>query len=134
MPRRQKLRLGAEIVVTYGQVRWLLRRRALPETVAELRRAQSRRSDRLPLPDGETDGVRLGRLVQRTLSRLPANTLCLMQSLVLLLLLARRQTDSQLVIAVARGDPELSAHAWIELDGRPLLPSGGESYGRLLTL
>jgi len=58
-----------------------------------------------------------------------------MRALVLLSLLARRGTDGTLVIAVLpTGELKLNAHAWIELDGRPLLTPATSEYGRLLTL
>jgi hypothetical protein len=54
-----------------------------------------------------------------------------MQSLVLVGLLSRRGIGSVLVVAV-RSDPDFRAHAWVEHNRRPLLPTGG--YGRLVEL
>lgn len=127
LPATAKLALAAEIVTTYLRARRLLRRRGLPGAVAVLRRAS--------LPDAEGDagdmrlaGVRLGRAVTRTLRLVPADSRCLMRSLVLTGLLARRGIDSSLVIGV-RPEGEFGAHAWVEHDGRPLLPSGATPDG-----
>lgn len=133
--RPQKLRLATEIVAAYLRVRWLLWRHPLPRTVAVLREERrSRRGTRL-LPCGLADGRRLGAAVERTLAPLPGNTLCLMRSLVLLDLLGRRGDEAVLVIAVAPGrEVELNAHAWIELEGRPLLTPATGEFERLVTL
>jgi hypothetical protein len=56
-----------------------------------------------------------------------------MTSLVLVELLARRGTSSSLVIGVSPGS-SFGAHAWVELEGRPLLPPHGESFQRLAEL
>jgi hypothetical protein len=56
-----------------------------------------------------------------------------MQSLTLSALLARRGYASKLVIGVQAGEA-FGAHAWVELDGRPLLPPGGEAFQRLVEL
>lgn len=128
-----KARLAAEIAVTYLRVRLTLRGADLPAAVAALRRRQVRAAAAFTDPD--RDGLRLGAAVTRTLAALPADSRCLMQSLVLLTLLSRRGADPRLVIAVRPGGPlELSAHAWVELDGRPLLHPGTPDYGRLVTL
>jgi hypothetical protein len=128
-----KLRLVAEILLTYAQVRATLARHQLPATVQRLRGIPGRGG--LPLPDPDRDAWRLGRAVQRTLSPLPFNTLCLMQSLVLMRLLARRRATAKLIIAVRPGTAlALDAHAWLELSGLPLLVPAGADYGRLLTL
>jgi hypothetical protein len=56
-----------------------------------------------------------------------------MQSLTLSALLARRGYSSMLVIGVRAGEA-FGAHAWVELDGRPLLPPGGDTFQRLVEL
>jgi hypothetical protein len=56
-----------------------------------------------------------------------------MQSLVLTRLLASRGVDSTLVIGVAV-DPEFAAHAWVETEDIPLLPTNGSVYARLVRL
>jgi hypothetical protein len=129
---RQRLALGAEIARAYLTVRRLSRRCKLPAVVVTLR--DVRLTTDLPLPDPSVDGMRLGRAVMRALVLTPGGTKCLMRSLVLLRLLARRGiTDAELIIAVQPGPAVLDAHAWIELDRRPLLPPG-DGHERLLVL
>jgi len=135
MPLAGKLPLALEILFTYGRVRWAIRRYQLPRVVAMLR-SGSYASDRaVPLPDGARDGQRLGAAVVRMLELLPTDSPCLMRSLVLLRLLARRRASASLVIAVQpTGELGLNAHAWVELGGRPLLMPATAEYGRLVTL
>jgi hypothetical protein len=111
-----KLRLVAEIVVTYGRVRWLLGRRDLPSVVAALRGEGAHTTDRRR----QATGARLGQAVARTLGVLPFDSRCLVRSLVLTRMLASRGIDSVLVIGV-RVEPAFTAHAWVESGGRALL-------------
>jgi hypothetical protein len=129
-----KTRLAVEILLAYARVRWTLRGAELPRVVASLR--VTRRASRgLSLTDPVIDGVRLGAAIVRTLEPLPADSRCLMRSLVLLRLLARRGAAGSLVIAVRPNeDLSLGAHAWIEFQGRPLLAPATADHGRLLTL
>jgi hypothetical protein len=126
-----KLRLAGEILSAYVRARRSLRRSGLAPTVVALRplhadpRVSSEAQRRLAL--------RLARAVSRTLSPLPGDTRCLMRSLVLSTLLNRRGLQSTLVIG-ARTGPDFAAHAWVEIAGRPVLPDGGDVYGRLLEL
>jgi hypothetical protein len=55
-----------------------------------------------------------------------------MQAMVLTSLLARRGIDNSLVIGVRPGD-HFGAHAWVEVDGKPVLPRGDE-FPRLVEL
>ena len=129
---RRRISLGVEIVRAYLTVRALSARRPLPAVVLALRDAPAAAG--LPLPDPGVDGIRLGRAVMRTLVLTPGGTKCLMRSLVLLRLLARRGVaDGELIIAVQPGPAVLDAHAWIELGGRALLPPG-DGHERLLVL
>ena len=123
-----KLQLAREILAAYVRVRWLMRRSDLVSTLDQLRvwaRAHSR--------EAETTGVRLGNAVGRTMRLLPTDSRCLMRSLVLSSLLARRHVDATLVIGVQPG-PSFAAHAWVEQDGRPLLPAGADDFQRLVEL
>ena len=95
---REKLELGVEIVSAYGRARWWLWRTDLPRTVSVLREAAP--SGWKEPADVARAGARLGRVVGRTLRHLPFDSRCLMRSLVLTSLLARRGIDSSLVIAV----------------------------------
>jgi hypothetical protein len=113
-----KLALMAEILVTYVRVRRSLMRDQLPSTLAALREG-------VTAPDGSHRRLaawRLASAVVRVLERLPSDSRCLTRSLVLTRVLARRGIGSSLVIGVTPG-PNFAAHAWVELDGVPLLPA-----------
>lgn len=128
-----KLVLGAEVLFTYLEVRWLLWRRDLPAVVTAIRAEDPARA---PQAEGVTSvklGARLARVTSRCLTPLPADSRCLAQSLVLMALMARRGVASALVIGVRPGS-DFGAHAWVEREGMPLLPSGGDTYSRLLSL
>ena len=76
-------------------------------------------------------GIKLGRIVGKTLGALPADSRCLVRSLVLTSLLARRGISSTLIIGV-RSEPKFEAHAWVECAGAPLLSPGDNPYERLV--
>ena len=63
---------------------------------------------------------------------MPFDSRCLVRSLVLTSMLDRRGIRSRLVIGVSV-EPSFSAHAWVECDGRPLLPPLDEA-NRLVDL
>jgi hypothetical protein len=128
LPASRKLQLALDIVGTYVRVRWWLWRKDFPATVAAVRAtaAPELRAD----GDDVVAGVRLGRVVRRTLGVLPFDSRCLVRSLVLTSLLARRGIDAKLVIAV-EPEPEFAAHAWVECAGIALLPPGEFRDGRL---
>lgn len=129
LPLAQKASLAVEIVTTYVRARGWLRRDELAAAVRELRAAGP--PARPPDGDQLLVGLRLGRIVGKTLGVLPADSRCLVRSLVLTSLLVRRGIESSLVIGV-RPDPSFEAHAWVECAGTPLLPAGDEPYGRLV--
>jgi hypothetical protein len=126
-----KVRLAGEVLRTYARVRVLLRRTDLKAALASLR------AERTTEPVAEGDRLiasdRLARAVLGTLPKLPVNDSCLMRSLTLSGLLARRGIDGVLVIGVEPGT-EFGAHAWVEVDGRALLEPGGERFARLVDL
>jgi len=126
-----RARLVAEVLTAYIRVRWLLWRNDLSATVRALREPGP--SDQSVDGDLETlrQGARLARATTRTLALLPTDSRCLMQSLVLVGLLARRGIASVLVVAV-KSTPDFQAHAWVEHADRPLLPTG--DYRRLVEL
>jgi Transglutaminase-like superfamily len=127
-----KARLAVEVLAAYARVRWTLRRTDIRGTLASLRRGRPA-GPRVDQPTSA--GRRLGRAVVRTLRPLPTDSRCLMRSLVLIHLLARRGVDARLVLAVAPGvSRDRFAHAWVEHDGLPLLDPGGPEYGRLAEL
>lgn len=123
-----KLYLVAEILGTYVVVRWRMRRPDIRTVVAQLRgnTDTDRRSDYLL-------ARRLARAVARTLTFLPTDNRCLVRSLVLDRLLARRLLHSVVVLA-ARAEPDFAAHAWVEHNGAALLPPGSGDYKRLIEL
>lgn len=128
-----KLWLAAEIIAVYGRVRWSLWRASVPGVITALR-APGRPFGAWLLTDAAHDGHRLGAAVVKTLSPMPSASRCLMRSLVLLRLLTRRGIHGSVVIAVAPSEETpLDAHAWVEVDGRPLL-APAPNHDRLVTL
>jgi hypothetical protein len=128
LPPGIRFRIGREIVLTYIEVRRLMRREDIASVVATLRAGAN---DAFDPVTARRLGRRLRRPVRRTLDPLPWDSRCLMRSLVLLRMLARRGVVCQLVIGVRPGDV-FEAHAWIEHDGRPLLPT--HDYAPLTTI
>jgi len=128
-----RLMLGAEVLLTYALVRWLLWRRDLPAVVAAIRADDPARPAQAEGVASVKLGARLARVTSRCLAPLPTDSRCLARSLVLMALMARRGVASALVIGVRPGS-DFGAHAWVEREGMPLLPSGGETYSRLLAL
>jgi hypothetical protein len=124
-----RLGLSVEVVGTYVVVRRRLRRRDLPAVVQDLR-AAPRRARR---PASGWDGPRLAAAAVRVLNLLPGDSRCLTRSLVVLAVLARRGIAARLIVA-ARPEPSFAAHAWIEQDGRPLLPTEGFGDAQLAEL
>ena len=121
MPLDLQLRIAAEIVATYVEVRWRFLRGDVRDVVTALRRDAADMHDPY---QAYRIGRRLGQPVRRTLDPLPWDSRCLMRSLVLLRMLARRGVVCELVIGVRPGD-RFEAHAWIQHDGHPLLPTLG---------
>jgi hypothetical protein len=129
---RERMRLGGEIVVAYVSARALLRRRTLPETVAALRLGAGDGRDAtgaaLPL------ARHLARATVRTITLLPADSRCLMRSLVLARLMGRRGLGSTLVLSVSPQPPDFEAHAWIEHAGVALLPAQPDGHEPIVRL
>jgi hypothetical protein len=123
--------LAAEIVATYVNVRRLLRRHTLPQTVEALRGDGRRATD---ADDASLDlGRHLAWATVRTISVLPLDSRCLMRSLVLMRVLARRGMPATFVLSAAPG-PQFEAHAWIEYAGDPLLVPAGAEHRDLVRL
>ena len=129
-----KVKLTGEIFVTYVRARWWLRKRTLPDALDLLRGAALAHATPVPssaaYPHIED---RLAHAVGRTLSALPSDSRCLVRSLVLSSLLAKRGIPSSLVIAVS-SEPSFAAHAWVERDGVALLPPGDDGFKRILEI
>jgi Transglutaminase-like superfamily len=134
----ERAALAVEILTAYARARRELRRAPIAEAVAELRSAQPDASARphAAVPAGASalvDARRLGHAVTRLLAFVPGDTRCLVRSLVLTRLLARRGIPAKLVIG-ARAAPDFLAHAWVEYGGDPVLAAGDGSFGRLVEL
>ncbi|MGA2009370.1 MAG: lasso peptide biosynthesis B2 protein [Solirubrobacteraceae bacterium] len=130
-----RLLLGAEIIVTYVRTRLRMRGTDVRTLVAASRAGAPPPPGAVPAGAQERwqVAVRLGYAVGRTLGVLPTDSRCLVQSLVLSRLLAVRGIPSTLVIG-AHSRPDFAAHAWVEYDGRPVLPRQGFHESRLLEL
>ena len=73
-----KLHLAGEVLTTYARVRVLMSRNTLPETLDRIRGGRASVE-----PTDPAVGLRLARATRLVLRVLPADTRCLMQSLVL---------------------------------------------------
>lgn len=125
----RRFALTIEILWTYLLVRVIMSRRDLRASVVWLRRRS-----RHPWPGTESIADhRLAAATVLTLARLPTDSRCLMRSLVLVTLLARRGIDATLVIGV-RGQGSFAAHAWVERCHRELLHSGDGEFARLIAV
>lgn len=131
----ERLQLASEVLRAYARVRWMLRRRGLDQTLAAVREPIARTGpSAVPAGMQRLNALRLGRVVVRTLRRLPGDTRCLTRSLVLTTLLAERGIPSRLVIGV-RPAPDFTAHAWLECGELPVLPlAEADAAGRLVEL
>jgi hypothetical protein len=117
--------------MAYARAHRELRRAPITSVVASLRINDF--PPESPSAEMLADARRLGRAVTRLLVLLPGDTRCLVRSLVLTRLLARRGIPATLVIG-ARSGPDFLAHAWVELTGDPVLSPGDGSFGRLVEL
>ena len=127
---RGKAALVAEILAEYVPSWRILGRANVVEMVHAARDVPATRP-RVPAPEEHDVARRLGRAVGKTLRLLPTDSRCLIRSLVLTRLLTRRAIPNTLVIGVRKA-PHFQAHAWVEHDGRPILPAG--EYTRLTEL
>jgi transglutaminase superfamily protein len=133
VPARRKVPLAIEIVRTYLKVRWLLLYRGLPATLVALRRGLREHSSGESEQVRRMQGARIGHAVVRVLRVLPTDGRCLMRSLVLAGLLARRGVYAKLIIGVTP-DPRFEAHAWVEVDALPVLRTDEQRFHRLVEL
>jgi Transglutaminase-like superfamily len=125
----ERLRLVAEVLVTYVVVRRQVRKHDLPRAVAALREQRPPRYLAVVNREPRT----LANAAERVVACIPGDSRCLMRSLVVLAMLARRGVEVRLVLA-ARPTPEFAAHAWVERNGDPLLPTHGFGDARLAEL
>lgn len=125
-----RILLAGEIVGAYASARRELGRAPLDAAVARMR---SRGSAAGCAREQQAQSCEhLARAVVRTLALVPGDTRCLVRSLVLTRVLARRGIAAKLVIGT-RSAPEFQAHAWVEHAGRPVLAPGA-GFRRLLEL
>jgi hypothetical protein len=125
----EKIALVLEILRAYAAMWRVLRLSDVLQMAARAREVPSR--GRVADPLEHLVARRLGKVVGKTLGVLPTDSRCLIRSLVLVRLLARRSIASTLVIGV-RKTSEFAAHAWVEHDGEAILPPG--EYTRLTDL
>ena len=150
-----KLRIAAEVLGTFRDVRRRMHHEDVREVLSELRAEGP--PGKVPENDPSVvhDALRLGRAVARTLGPLPVDATCLIRSLVVVAMLSRRGLPGTLVIGVqpgrrtpapsrgplarrrlARGeapaDGGFAAHAWVEVGGQPVLAPG--DFARLTEL
>jgi hypothetical protein len=129
-----KVTLAIEILGEYLRIRLSLWRSDLPSTLRSIRAAPVSAGSHFPAgPAAQEFGRRLARAVNKTLGRLPFDSRCLLRSLVLLSLLAKRGLPASLVIGVT-SKPQFGAHAWIESKDGALLSTNGEGHERLVRL
>jgi hypothetical protein len=131
----EKVMLVGEILGAYVVTRWHMPRGDIRQVTATTRAQLERRPSMQP-PSGQDSwevAAHLGRAVYRTLRVLPTDSRCLVQSLVLSRMLAARGIPSTLIIG-AHLQPDFKAHAWVEHDGRPVLPPRGFQESRLVEL
>jgi len=133
LPLRRRLQLAGEILAVYRRARRLMHSVNLADALAALRQSAPV-PPRRASPDQERfAAVRLGRAVVLVLALLPTDRRCLIRSLVLSRLLARRGIPALLVLGVRpAADEPFVAHAWVEYDGHPVTPD--EGYNRLHAL
>jgi hypothetical protein len=127
---RHRVLLAVEILAAYLPLARLVRTNDIEAMVREARR-RDRPTGGLPDSDAGAIAFRLGLMVERVLRVLPTDDRCLIRSLVVLRLLGQRGIPARLVIGVRSGTG-FGAHAWVEHDGRPVLPAAG--FNRLLEL
>ena len=127
---RHRVRLAAEIMAAYLPLARLVRANDV-EAMVRVARGRDRPASRLSNSDARATAVRLGKMVERVLTVLPTDNRCLIRSLVVLRLLGRRGIPARLVLGVRDGGG-FGAHAWVEHDGRPVLPAA--EFVRLVEL
>jgi hypothetical protein len=122
LSRVAKVRLALEILAAYPGALRGVRGNDLRAMVTDARAVRPSPTSLSPEAQHEL-ALRLGNAVQRTLRVLPTDARCLVRSVVLSRLLARRAIESRLVIGV-QAPGEFAAHAWVEHEGEHVLPRG----------
>ncbi len=129
LPGRERV-LALEAVVLLPLVELSLRRSGYDRTSRRLARLARNGSRQGPADDLVPASVKM---VALSASRTPVPAKCLARSLTIWALLRRRGVDSEVVIGVRAGGEPLDAHAWVEVDGRPVNETQEtvDSYARL---
>jgi hypothetical protein len=128
--RLDRVRLGVEVLGLYAEARWLVLRDGPVPAVTALRRGLTAHTSDAPAEERVRRSARLGRAVMKSLRPLPLDSRCLMRSLVLTGLLAKRGIYGKVIIGV-QTTPKFAAHAWVEVDGQAVLPTNDPDYHRL---
>jgi hypothetical protein len=119
-----RLLLTAEVLFDYIRARRLMRSTDLEDALSRLRDHAAPESE--ATAQQHHTAMRLGRAATLILRRLPTDNRCLVRSLAVSGMLARRGIPAQLVLGVR---PETSepfmAHAWVEHGGECVLPDEG---------
>ena len=132
-PLREKAGLVVEVLGAYVSVKRRLRRVELHRLVEELRSPTAARSAYPTRLAEQAAAMRIGRAIGRIVTFVPGDSRCLVRSLVLMVVLARRGVASTLVIGVSPS-PEFQAHAWVEVDDLAVLPSLEHIHQRIVEL
>lgn len=127
-----RLSLTFEVLVSYVELLALLRREDVRTMVASARAVPAHPIGPLDALQERRLAVRIGRLVDRVLSKLPSDKRCLIKSLVVVRMLSHRGIDVRVVIGVQTDDNGFRAHAWVEHNELPVLPRA--DYEPLLTV
>jgi Transglutaminase-like superfamily len=132
----KQVRLAAEVLRAYARVRWVMRNDDAERAVTRLR-LETHGLVQTPELESDVDrqvlsAWRLAQASGRVLKHLPSDSRCLFHSLTVMCMLERRGISQTLVIAVQ--PRPFGAHAWLEVDGRPILPEADHGYERLLEL
>src|SRR5690349_16159070 len=111
-----RLRLIAEIWALYLPLLWRLRRRGINHVLPA---ARSTRGARIEVPAAERQevAVRLGSIVGHVLDWVPFDNRCLIRSVVLVRVLARRSIDDATLVIGVKTAGGFGAHAWVEREG-----------------
>jgi len=115
-----KARLAARIWARFLVVVVDLRRRQLPDLVAELARTNGRASGDRYRP------ATLSNAIYRSLHLGKHRPRCLVNALVLFRLLREQGDPAELVIGLKPDARDQRAHAWVELDGSDVGPPPGQ--------
>lgn len=126
-----RLLLVAEVLFDYARAHRLMRSTDIEDALRRLRAHAAPESP--PSVEQHRAALRLGKAAMRTLRLLPTDRRCLVRSLAVSGMLARRGIPAQLVLGV-RPDPSqpFLAHAWVEHGGESVLPD--EGFERLHSL